>query len=216
MRGIARRRWATAGMWVAGIVGAVAVVMLLWSSGGPTVYATPEETSTAEALLSATPTATATHTPVPTPNEDCDLSVTKSDSPDPVSEGGEITYTITVDNNGDGNGYCTDLTVTDTIPDDTDCVDATVDSSSDVDFDEDDINGCDSSGDVTWETTENLYTGDQAVVTMVVELTSGATDTGSTTRCASRRATTRWATATRRGQLSLRPRPRRRQVRQRR
>lgn len=48
-----------------------------------------------------------------TPSE-ADLSVTKSDSPDPVSVGETLTYTITVDNAGpDG---ATDVTVTDILP----------------------------------------------------------------------------------------------------
>ncbi|MCC7201160.1 MAG: DUF11 domain-containing protein [Nitrospirae bacterium] len=43
-----------------------------------------------------------------------DLSITKTDSPDPVSAGGTITYTITVTNNGPDSA--TNITVTDTLP----------------------------------------------------------------------------------------------------
>ena len=115
------------------------------------------------------PTATRTPTPQATTNPECDLSVSKSDSPTTVGEGGEITYTITISNDGDENGDCTDLIVTDTIPADTDCVSATDDDS--LDFD---ITGCDASGDVVWDTSDNLADGEEVVVTMVVELTSGA------------------------------------------
>jgi len=140
----------------------VLVAVTSWASG-PTAHA-----------QSPTPTVTNTPAPTATPNPDCDLSVSKSDSPTTVGEGGEITYTITVTNDGSGNGDCTDLDVVDAIPDDTDCVDATVASSSDIDEGDFDINGCDSSGDVTWSTNTNLDTDDSVVLTMVVELTSGA------------------------------------------
>jgi uncharacterized repeat protein (TIGR01451 family) len=51
-----------------------------------------------------------------------DLSVTKSDSPDPVEEGQNLTYTITVTNNGpDG---ATGVVMTDTLPPDVDFVSA--------------------------------------------------------------------------------------------
>ena len=66
--------------------------------------------------------------------------------------------------------------MTDTIPDDTDCNDASVDSSSDIKESHVTIKGCDSSGDVTWKTTSTLATGDQLVLTMVLDLTSGAKD----------------------------------------
>ncbi|HUS83110.1 MAG TPA: hypothetical protein VM013_07670, partial [Dehalococcoidia bacterium] len=112
---------------------------------------------------------------------ECDLSVSKSDSPTTVGEGGEITYTITVTNEGEESGDCTDLTVVDAIPSDTDCVSATDDGSLDFDID-----GCDSSGDVVWDTNDNLDDGEDVVLTMVVELTSGADEdeTISNTACA--------------------------------
>ena len=121
---------------------------------------------------------TATLTPVPptataTVNPNCDLEVDKTDSPDPVAAGGEITYTITITNEGSGGGDCADLDVVDGIPADTDCVDAAVASSSDIDEADFDIDGCDSSGDVTWSTSTNLDTDDSVVLTMVVETDSG-------------------------------------------
>jgi uncharacterized repeat protein (TIGR01451 family) len=93
-----------------------------------------------------------------------------------VPEGGQITYTITVKNDGNGSGDCTDITVTDVIPDLTDCVTSSVDSSSDISSSHWDItHNCPrSSGTVTWSTTSNLSTGDQAVLTMVVDVTSDA------------------------------------------
>jgi uncharacterized repeat protein (TIGR01451 family) len=169
--------------WALPAAAGVALVMtaiLLWSPG-PGAYATPEETATAEvnatataqanatATAAAAPTATRTPAPTATTNPNCELNVNKSDSPTTVGEGGQITYTIKIKNEGTGSGDCADLTVTDAIPTDTDCVSATDDGS--LDFD---IEGCDASGDVVWDTNDNLDTDDEVVLTMVVELTSGA------------------------------------------
>jgi hypothetical protein len=55
-------------------------------------------------------------------------------------------------------------------------VDATVTDDAGLDFD---IDGCDSSGDVVWDTNDNLDSGDEVVLEMVVQLTSGA-DEGDT------------------------------------
>ena len=84
-----------------------------------------------------TPNATITPTPVATPtvNPNCELVVSKSDDPDTVAEGGQITYTITVENDGSA-GQCSDLEVTDTIPDYTDCVSASVTDDAGLDFDD--------------------------------------------------------------------------------
>jgi uncharacterized repeat protein (TIGR01451 family) len=126
-----------------------------------------------------TPTPNTTNTPTPaatpTVNPNCDLIVSKIDNPDPVAEGAQITYTITVENDGSA-GQCNDLEVTDIIPDDTDCSDASVDSSSDIAPGDFDISGCDTSGDVVWTTDSNLDTGDSVELTMVVQLTSGASE----------------------------------------
>ncbi len=52
---------------------------------------------------------------------DCDLTISKSDDPAKVAPDGQITYTMKVAN--DGTADCTeDITVTDGIPTDTDCV----------------------------------------------------------------------------------------------
>jgi uncharacterized repeat protein (TIGR01451 family) len=51
-----------------------------------------------------------------------DLAVTKSDSPDPVQAGNNLTYTVTVKNNGPGNA--TGVTMTDTLPADVSFVSA--------------------------------------------------------------------------------------------
>jgi uncharacterized repeat protein (TIGR01451 family) len=156
--------------WALPAAAGVALVMtsvMLWpsASSNPGVPVVQAQANT------PTPTATATRTPTPEPttNPQCDLSVSKSDSPTTVGEGGQITYTITISNEGDENGDCTDLTVTDTIPADTDCVSATDDGSLDFEID-----GCDASGDVVWATDDNLDDGVDVVLTMVVELTSGA------------------------------------------
>jgi len=154
----------------------IMTAILLWPStatnpGVPVVYAQVTDTATP----TETPTATNTPEPTATENPECNLRVTKSDSPDPVDTDGEITYTITVENNADENGSCDGFEVTDDIPTDTDCVsiDVTDDNGLDIDFDEDD---CDASGTVTWDSTDDLDDGEAVVLEMVVELTSGADD----------------------------------------
>ncbi len=52
-------------------------------------------------------------------NTSADLSVTKTDSPDPVTAGTDLTYTITATNNGPSNSGG-DVTVTDPLPAGTD------------------------------------------------------------------------------------------------
>jgi uncharacterized repeat protein (TIGR01451 family) len=61
-----------------------------------------------------TPTATATPTPTATPLPGADLAVSKVDTPDPVASGGNVTWTITVTNNGPG--IATNVGVTDPLP----------------------------------------------------------------------------------------------------
>jgi uncharacterized repeat protein (TIGR01451 family) len=100
--------------------------------------------------------------------EDCDLAISKSDDPSKVAPDGQITYTIKVENAGTVD--CTeDITVTDGIPGDTDCVsiDVTDDNGLDINFDDDD---CDSSGNVVWDTDDTLDNGDEVELQMVVEL----------------------------------------------
>ena len=70
----------------------------------PCVVPTPTPTATL-----ATPTPTPTPTPPP-----ADLAVTKSDSPDPVSTGGVLTYTVVVSNNGPATAA--NVTMTDPLP----------------------------------------------------------------------------------------------------
>ena len=169
-------------VWLLSLALIVVGMLFLWLAlstrpSTPVVYAQIE---------TATPTETATATPTATPNPECDLEVDKDDNTSSVPEGGQITYTITISNEGEEDGACTDLSVVDTIPADTDCVDATVDSASDIDPDDFDIEGCDASGDVEWDTTANLETGEEVIIEMVVELTSGAEedDDISNTACA--------------------------------
>src|SRR5207247_1918041 len=56
-------------------------------------------------------------TPTPTPTPMANLSVTKTDSPDPVTEGDNLTYTIMVHNAGPQTA--TGVTMTDVLPPDT-------------------------------------------------------------------------------------------------
>ena len=101
---------------------------------------------------------------------DCDLTIDKSDDPTKVGLEGEITYTITVENVGTID--CTEtITVSDDNPTHTDCVESSVDSSSDIDESDFTVKDCN-----YWKTTETLDKGDQIVLTMVVELTSAADD----------------------------------------
>jgi fimbrial isopeptide formation D2 family protein len=104
----------------------------------------------------------------------------KSDSPDPVAPDEQITYTITVKNDADTNGVCDGFEVTDTIPDNTECVsiDVTDDDAAAVDEDTGDSD-CDDAGEgdeVGWDSTDDLNDGDSVVLKLVVELTSGADD----------------------------------------
>lgn len=59
-------------------------------------------------------TANNSDTETTTVNPAADLAVTKSDNPDPVNVGDNLTYTVTVTNNGPNNA--TGVTVTDTLP----------------------------------------------------------------------------------------------------
>ena len=110
----------------------------------------------------------------PTP-EGCSGLIISKDADVEVGEGGEIIYTIHIENQGTVD--CGDVVISDMIPNDTDCI-ATdiIEEGSDVDIAEAD--GCDSNGDVTWEVTQGsldgIEPGDEAEVEMTVALTSGA------------------------------------------
>ena len=71
-------------------------------------------TRTATINLDAGETVTCTFTNAP-PGIEADLSITKSDSPDPICAGNNLTYTLTIANNGPENDPET-ITVTDTLP----------------------------------------------------------------------------------------------------
>jgi uncharacterized repeat protein (TIGR01451 family) len=161
-----RMSWYWALPAVAGLALVMVAALLSSSSPGnpsvPGVRAADDE-----------PTATFTPTVTATPNANCELNAVKDAAASTVPEGGQITYTIKVENNGSGSGSCTDLTVTDVIPADTDCVSATATDDAGLDID---IDGCDTSGTVTWDTNDNLDTDDQVTLQMVVKLTSGANE----------------------------------------
>jgi CSLREA domain-containing protein len=108
----------------------------------------------------------------------CVLDIQKEDEPDSVAEGGRITYTITA-NTDDAIGDCGGITITDTIPRDTDCIStAVLNAPSGVDFD---VGGCDNRGDVVWTTTGGVGTDEDVVVRMVVRL-EGDAEAGDTIR----------------------------------
>jgi uncharacterized repeat protein (TIGR01451 family) len=141
----------------AGLALVLAAVLLSSASpGGPAVPGALAADDT------STPAATATVNPK------CDLSIKKTAANSTVAEEGDATYTITVTN--DGTGDCGGLTISDVIPDDTDCSSAKVASSSDISSSNFTISHCSSSGTVKWVTTKNLGEDEQAVVTLVLSL----------------------------------------------
>jgi uncharacterized repeat protein (TIGR01451 family) len=153
--------------WYWAVPGAVALALVmmavtLWSSG-PVARAQTATPTTA-------PTATAT------PNPSCDLRISKEVDDSTVGEGGQATYTITVTNEAD-TGHCDGIDVTDVIPDDTNCVSASVTDDNDLDFDTGDIDdSCGNSGTVEWVGDGDFDHGDKVVLKMVLELTSGANE----------------------------------------
>jgi uncharacterized repeat protein (TIGR01451 family) len=103
------------------------------------------------------------------PLTEVDLSIAKTDFPDPVAVGTNLTYTITVTNNGPSTA--TGVTVTDTLPAGVSYVSATPSQGS-----------CSGTSTVTCNL-GNLANGASATVTIVV--TPTATGTLSNTACAS-------------------------------
>jgi len=163
-----RMSWYWALPAVAGLAFVMMAVLLSSSSPGnpgvPAVHA--QETPT--------PTATFTPTATATVNPDCELEVDKEVNSTTIAEGGQATYTITVSNEGSGNGECSDLTVTDPSPNHTDCVSASVTDSAGLTFNQDAIDDSCDDDDTEWHTSGNLETDDQVVLKMVVKLTSAA------------------------------------------
>ena len=147
----------------------VLVAITSWAMG-PTAHA-----QTATPTVTNTPAPT--NTPGPTATPACDLTISKDSDDNEVGEGGEIVYTIHVENQGTAD--CGNVVISETIPSDTDCIATDViEANSDVAIAA--AEGCDASGDVTWDVTEGtldgLEPGDEAEVEMTVKLTSGASD----------------------------------------
>ncbi len=165
------------GLWAVAAGAGLALVMVavMLSSSGPSgAPAASAQENTPTPTNTTAPTATATPvTPTATPV--CDLGITKDVTDSTVPEGGTADYTITVTNNGDND--CTPrMEVSDVIPSDTDCSDASVDSSSDISDSHINIDGCDTSGTITWDTDSTLNSGDSIVLDLSLVLTSGASD----------------------------------------
>lgn len=99
-----------------------------------------------------------------TPDESAtsDLSVSKSDSPDPATVGGDVTYTVTVANNGPSGA--TGVTVTDTLPTDVAFVSAIPGEGS-----------CAQPGGIITCSLGNLASGATATVAIVVTATAAGT-----------------------------------------
>ncbi|MDW8328439.1 MAG: right-handed parallel beta-helix repeat-containing protein [Candidatus Bipolaricaulota bacterium] len=93
--------------------GGSATVTIVVTTTGASVPSVSNTVSVSAAEFDPTP-ANNTATVSTTVNPAADLSVTKSDTPDPVNVGDNLTYTITVTNNGPNNA--TGITVTDTLP----------------------------------------------------------------------------------------------------
>ncbi|HSE63448.1 MAG TPA: IPT/TIG domain-containing protein [Thermoanaerobaculia bacterium] len=91
-------------------------VLTQCSATSPFQYELPCVPATPTPTVSASPTTTPspTPTPTPTPGMPADLAITISDSPDPVTSGGQLTYTIEVTNNGPGSAG--NVTMTDPLP----------------------------------------------------------------------------------------------------
>ena len=93
-----------------------------------------------------------------------DLSITKADSPDPVTQGNNLTYTITVRNTGAGDA--SNVVVTDNLP-----------SSSDIDFVSATTSAgtCDRTGNTVTCQLGQVDAGTNAVVTIVVKAKKSGT-----------------------------------------
>jgi uncharacterized repeat protein (TIGR01451 family) len=90
-----------------------------------------------------------------------DLSITKSDNPDPIVRGNDLTYTITVTNNGTGGtADATNVVLTDNLP-----------STSDVDFGSatPSAGSCTKAGNVVTCQLGQINAGASATVTIVVK-----------------------------------------------
>ena len=109
-----------------------------------------------------------TPTTAPTANPDCVLDIEKDADESEVAPGGEITYTITITNDEDGD--CTDIVVTDDLPSDLTCVSATVVEEENLDFDQGDIDDSCDDDNVEWaaDTGDVLDGSDEVVLELVV------------------------------------------------
>ncbi len=84
----------------------------------------------------------------------CDLSINKDADESSVAPGDEITYTITVKNEGDTD--CADLIVEDDLSDtDLECVSASINDDDDLHFDEDALSDSCDDNDVVWQLEED-------------------------------------------------------------
>jgi uncharacterized repeat protein (TIGR01451 family) len=103
-----------------------------------------------------------------------DVKVSKSDSPDPVTQGNNLTYTITAQNSG--TGTATDVEVVDTLPANTTYVSATPSAGFS------NVSCSQSSGVVTCKGTNsdplNLLPGSPLTITLVVTVANNAPTTG--------------------------------------
>jgi uncharacterized repeat protein (TIGR01451 family) len=165
--------------WALPAVAGLALVMVasMLSLGAPAAYAACGDPGEDACTATPTNTATATRTPTATAtvNPDCNLTVDKTAGT--VGAGGDLTYTIKINNDASNDdGECTDLTVTDVVPDNTDCVTASVTDDGGLSFDDsaiqDDCDGASEGDTVTWDTNSNLDTSTEVVLKMVVSLNS--------------------------------------------
>jgi len=113
------------GLAALGLVGVVAVLLLVagrvnmgnarTAAGSPTILVTATSTPTATSTLTATPTAIATPTPaVPAAAPAvARLELSKGDDPDPVASGASLTYTLAYTNAGDATA--TGVVIADTL-----------------------------------------------------------------------------------------------------
>ena len=153
--------------WAVPAVAGLALIMVaaLLSSSSP---GSPGVPAVQAQVPSATPTATTAPTATATPNPDCVLDISKDADPSEVAAGGEVTYTITVTNDEDGN--CTGVVVTDDLPSDLTCVSASVVEEESLDFDQGDIDDSCDDDSIEWaaDDTDELDGSDEVVLELVV------------------------------------------------
>jgi uncharacterized repeat protein (TIGR01451 family) len=144
----------------------VTIIVLVTSSASSTLT----NTATVSGAPTDPDTANNSATATTTVSGSADLAVTKSDSPDPVTAGEDITYSITLNNEGPSDAQS--VTLSDVIPAGTTFVSFTQDSGPDFDCAVPTVGG---TGTVSC-TIATLAAGDSASFTLVVNVDASTFD----------------------------------------